>query len=128
MEIPKPIQERRRSLRIDESIPFRIGTKDFDIEAETVNISVGGALCILDKPLAAMTRMDIALALPAYKANSFRRKTIYLKGVVVRSEKDAVSGKYYTAIFFSEGQPSDLKSLSDFIQSRISASSNDIQP
>ncbi len=128
MDIPKPIQDRRRSLRVEERIAFKIGTKDFEIEAETINISKGGALCILNKPVAAMTKLDIALSLPPYKKSAYSKKTIYLKGVVVRCQEGSERNKYYTAIYFSEGQPSDLKSLGDFIQSRASASSNDSQP
>ena len=93
MRTPKAILERRRSVRIQEALPFRIGSEGYDFQAVTINISRHGALCLVDKDIALMTKLAIALPI----AN----KVIRLEGVVVRKEKDPKSGKYYTAIFFS---------------------------
>lgn len=121
MKTPKPILERRRSVRVYESLPFKIGHAEYETQAETINISAHGALCVVDKNIPLMTQLAVALTLPG-AGSSKRAKTVRIKGVVVRREKDADSERYFLAIFFSEIKPQDQEILHRFIDSRLSAS------
>jgi len=121
VKTPKPILERRRSVRIQEALPFRIDSKGYDFQAVTINISCHGALCFVDKDIALMTQLDIALPIPGIQGSSRKQPIIHLRGVVVRKEKDSVSGKYCIAVFFSRVKPRDEKLLKKFIDSRLKA-------
>ncbi len=120
MEIPEPIRERRRSLRVEESLPFTIGQRGYEIEARTVNIGYHGAMCELDRDIPMMTQLSIALTLPA-AGPSGRPRRVSAKGVIVRKERDGIpGGKVRVAIFFSDIQPKDEAALREFIDRRLS--------
>ena len=116
--IPKPIFERRRWVRIDETLPFKIGHRGYDIQAKTLNISMHGVMCLVDKDIPIMTQLEIALALPA-SGRSKKEQKVKAKGVVVRKEKDAASGKFFIAIYFLDISPKTRGILNKFIESRI---------
>ncbi|MCG3175979.1 MAG: hypothetical protein MOGMAGMI_00917 [Candidatus Omnitrophica bacterium] len=118
MDIPRRILERRKAVRIPEMLPFRIGHEGYEIEATTLNISAAGALCRVDREIALMTQLDIALSLPS--GSSGRSRTFRARGVVVRREKDTVPDKYLIAIYFSDVKPSDLSLLQEYIARRSS--------
>ena len=118
MKTPKPIQDRRRAIRIEENLPFHIGHDQYEVEVRTVNISKSGVLCLTDKPIPLMTKLKIGLQLPgsARKASGF-----HAQGVVVRREPDPASDKFYIGIFFSDIAPKDLQLLEDYIDQRLNA-------
>jgi c-di-GMP-binding flagellar brake protein YcgR len=118
MRTPKSILERRRSVRVDDSLPFKIGHADYEAEARTVNISLNGALCIVDKNIPVMTQLRVALSLPGAKGK--RAKTIKIKGVVVRREPDPQTNDWLLAVYFSEIKPEDQDTLRRYIESRLS--------
>ena len=119
MKTPKQVLDRRRSIRIDEKLPFTIGHEGYEAEAVTVNISSVGALCIVDKDIPLMTQLRVALSLPALKGIS-RKKTLLMKGVVVRKDKDTARPRYFIGIYFSDIKPADREFLELFIQGRLS--------
>jgi c-di-GMP-binding flagellar brake protein YcgR len=121
MKTPKPILERRRALRVHEALPFKIGHDDFETLAKTINISVHGALCLVEKNIPVMTQLAVALTLPG-TGKSKRGQTVRMKGVVVRREKDGASNRYYVAIYFSDISAKSREALSKFIESRVSDS------
>ena len=104
--------ERRAGFRIQESLPFKIGHQGYDIEAETVNISVNGAMCRVERDIPAMTQLSVGLKLSS-------AKTISAKGVVVRSQKDPRSTDYLIAIYFNDIRSKDQNFLQDYIASRM---------
>ena len=116
-ETPKRIQERRRSVRIIETLPFQIGHQGFEIETRTLNLSVHGAMCVVAREIPMMTQLGVVLILPAGRAS--RHKKVRIRGVVVRKEKDPASGKFFLAIYFADMKPEDRKTLEKFIQSRL---------
>lgn len=118
MKTPKRVLDRRRSIRIAESLPFKIGHASFESEAVTINISTNGALCLIDQDIPLMTQLKVALSLPGAKVSS-RSRSISMKGVVVRKEKDALNKKYLIAVYFSEIKPADRETLERFIESRL---------
>ena len=119
MKTPKPVLDRRRSIRISEKLPFKIGHENYEIEAVTVNISANGALCVVEREIALMTQLKIALTLPVASKASSKKKTLSLKGVVVRKEKDFSKQQYFIAIYFSDIKSEDRKFLQQFIESRL---------
>ncbi len=119
MKTPKPVLDRRRSIRILEKLPFKIGHQHYEAEAVTVNISINGALCVVEREIPVMTQLKIALTLPGA---SSKKKTLSMKGVVVRKEKDPAGPEYLIAIYFSEIKPQDRESLRRFIESRLPSS------
>jgi c-di-GMP-binding flagellar brake protein YcgR len=122
MKIPKKILERRRSIRIEESLPFRIGHRDYEIRAETVNVSAHGAMCLLDRSVPLMTQLEIGLCLPGLPDSEPKERKISIKGIVVRRAQDPSTGKFAVAIFFSEIKPADEKALQNYIHRRTGAS------
>lgn len=112
MRIPKPILERRRSIRIDESLPFKIGASGFELEATSLNISNNGAMCLVAKDLPLMTKLSMAISLDS-------KKTLCVHGVVVRKEKEPLTGEFRVAVFFSDMTEGDRTALNRFMASRI---------
>ena len=117
MKIPKPILERRRSVRLHEALPFKIGHAEFETTAQTINISLTGALCIVDKNIPVMTQLAVALTLT--ESGAKRGKTLHMKGVVVRREKDPAQERYFIAIYFSDIKSQDQDTLRRFIEGRL---------
>lgn len=117
MRTPKRILERRRSVRLDESLPLRLGHEDYEAEVRTLNISTHGALCLVDKNIPLMTQLKIALTVPSAGSSAHaKERTLRLKGVVVRKEEDALTQKFYIGVFFSSISPKDQKVLQDYIE------------
>jgi c-di-GMP-binding flagellar brake protein YcgR len=106
--------DRRRSIRIAEELPFKIGHDRYEAEAVTVNISGHGALCLVTRDIPLMTQLKVGLKLP-------RTRALSMKGVVVRKEKDALSGKYFVAVYFSDIRPADRRVLEKYIEGRLDA-------
>ena len=123
MKIPKPVSERRRSVRIAEGIPFTIGRRNYETEvATTVNISAHGVLCLVEKDFPLMTQLKVMLSLPdAHKKGLRSPQVISMKGVVVRKEKNASGKNYLLAVYFSDIKPRDRHFLEKFIESRREA-------
>ena len=123
MKIPKPVSERRRSVRIAEGIPFTIGHRNYETEvATTVNISAHGALCLVERDFPLMTQLKVTLSLPdAHKKGLRSPQVISMKGVVVRKETIASDKSYLLAIYFSDIKPRDQHFLEKFIEGRLSA-------
>jgi hypothetical protein len=120
MDLPKRIQERRQSVRIQETLLFTIGHDGYDIEARTLNIGLHGVMCAVDREIPMMTQLKISLTLPKFGKSKSLEKTLRLKGVVVRRDRDPASGKFQIAIFFSDLKPEDTAVLKEFIEHRLS--------
>lgn len=119
MKINNKIDERRRHPRFETTLPLEIKTGDFDIVTSTKNISCSGAYCQINRYLAPMTKLNIALALN----NQGREMKVKCKGVVVRSDPALVSEKeqkYNIAIFFNDISESEKEKLTNFINTRLS--------
>ena len=119
MRIPKNISERRCSVRVAEELPFTIGHQGYQIQATSVNISNNGVLCLVDRQIPIMTQLDIVFTLPTAVNFSLKERIVKAKGVVVRKEEDAVSDKFFIAIYFSDLKTNDQKVLNEFIAYRL---------
>lgn len=110
--------ERRRSVRINESLPFVIGHQDEQIEAVTLNLSAHGAMCRVSREIPMMTQLQVVLSLPAENRPG-RGKTLRMKGVVVRKEREMMSDSFLIAIYFSDIKTEDRVTLENFIERRV---------
>ncbi len=119
MKIPKPILERRHSIRIEESLPFKIGHHGYDIQATTLNISSRGVMCLVDRDIPLMTQLEIGLSIPGISTKGSKPRQLLTKGVVVRKEKDPRTGKFLIGIYFSDLKEKQLELLLKFIEHRL---------
>ena len=112
--------ERRRAPRVVERISVSLTDADSELRAETQNLSVCGAYCLLDRFIAPMTKLQLRLELPSGE----RTVQIQCMGVVVRVEPVAANverGRYHVAIFFTDLTDRDRSAISRFVLSRLSA-------
>ena len=71
-------------------------------------------MCVVDRDIPLMSQLDIGLLLPAQKTGA-KPKTLRIKGVVVRKENDARTGRFLIAVYFSGISAADQKRLEQFI-------------
>ena len=119
MVIPKRILEKRRAVRVDENLHFQFGYGGYEIQAVTINISASGAMCLVDSDIPLLTRLKIKFPLSSEKRP--RKKNIDMEGVVVRKQKDTLTGRFYLAIFFSRVNDEDRKALEGYLHERLVA-------
>jgi hypothetical protein len=113
------LQEKRRHLRVDYKIPFKISGDHGEILTETKNLSCSGALCRVAQRLEPMTKLKVHLLLPLRKSDKVRPKKITCQGVVVRAQAAEGQDYYDTAIFFSDIAPKDSRTISEFVESMM---------
>lgn len=113
--------DRRRHIRIHNRLPFKLSDNLSVIATQTINISVSGAYCEIDRYIAPMTKVNITLLVPLrLKSNKISSKTLRLEGVVVRTEKsDNSEGRFSIAVFFTQTKESDLKNIRLYIESQL---------
>lgn len=115
MRLNNKIEERRKYLRCETTLPLEIKTDGLNIATSTKNISCAGAYCQVNKYLAPMTKLKIAMVLNGPKKNT----TIRCNGVVVRAEPALISKeaqKYNIAIFFNDIAEAEKEKINSFIK------------
>ncbi|MBF0388107.1 MAG: PilZ domain-containing protein [Candidatus Omnitrophica bacterium] len=112
----KDLVEKRRSPRIEHSVPVKICAPCADLVTETRNISRSGAYCRVSKYLEPMTKLQVTLMLPVKKEGKLRTRKIVCMGVVVRVENVPFEDSFNVAIFFNEIKPADSRALSEHVQ------------
>ena len=117
-----PIQERRRTPRLDNNIPLKIRSDDFDIVTETKNLSSSGAYCRINKYLEPMTKLKIVLLLPLRRRNRLTTKKISCQGIIVRTESIPGDQYFNVAIYFSDIPQKDVNYLNDYINANLKQS------
>ena len=116
INIPK---ERRASTRLEKSIPLKICSDDFDIITETRNLSCAGAYCRINKHLDPMTRLKVHLLLPIKKRKKVITRNIACQGVVVRVEPQPGNDHFNIAIYFSDIEQKDRKTIAEYVDSML---------
>lgn len=111
--------ERRRHPRLEQNIPLKISSGEVDIVTQTRNLSCSGALCLIDKFIAPMTKLKLHLLLPLRRSHGVATKRISCEGVVIRSESAAEG--FQTAIFFSDISARDSLVIREFVDSVMHA-------
>lgn len=103
----KKSRSRRKYPRFEKCLKFELKTDGDLITAETLNLSLNGALCGMDREIPVMTRLNIVIELPG--------GDVQCNGVVVRSEETGTPGVFHTAIFFDDIEDSESGKLLKFI-------------
>jgi len=114
--------ERRKYPRIAKNLPIKAFGESFDFFTETMNISSGGVLCYLEKPIPVATRLRLALILPS--ADSTKEFKIDCEGIVIRVQENLnVTGKerFYIAIMFSKISPADKEKIAQFVSAHLNS-------
>ena len=107
--------ERRRYPRSRRGMPVFEDSAGPGVLNHIDNISANGVLCHTVKPVALMTRMRIALDLPA-PANL----RIDAEGVVVRCDPDDLGDDHFkVAILFTKIDPEEHEAIRNFVEEDI---------
>ncbi|MBP8132580.1 MAG: PilZ domain-containing protein [Candidatus Hydrogenedentes bacterium] len=111
--------DRRRFPRSHSSVPARAADVAPEVFNHVDNISANGVLCHTNRPVALMTRMQIALELP----KPFDR-FINADGVVVRCDPhEEEAGHYQVAILFTRISDEDHKAVHKFVEHDLAGDS-----
>ena len=113
------LPERRRHPRFEGNIPVKFSATEFDIVTETANISRTGAYCQSSKYVEPMTKLKIHLLLPFRKNNKVTTRKISCDGIVVRTESVPGKAFYNVAVYFSDIQPRDAESITEYVKSSL---------
>ena len=109
----RPTEERRRHPRYARALPLRRrGAEDFSV-LETENVSLGGALCRVDRYLPIMTKLHLHAELPDGQG------PFEAEAVVVRVEPEEPRGwhgEYRVALFFQRMEDKDRRALRTYLE------------
>ena len=93
-----------------------------DVSLETINLSAGGLFCTSPTWVAPMTRLALALKLPAPNGHGGGDAVVRGEAVVVRTEPTsptpAHTGGYRIALFFSRMDDAHRETLQSYLKSR----------
>ena len=114
----KSPSERRRYPRIETRIPMNLVADKRNVSAETVNLSMSGVCCRVNRPIAMMTSLEIVLMLPDEGAPD---DVMYVEceGIVVRDEK--TENGHHISIFFNDIKRDEIRKLAAYIASHNSS-------
>ena len=109
--------ERRRHPRVRAGIPFRLVSEKGAEEAfELVDLSESGARITCGHPIAAMTRIRVAMVLPGEMVGADDPEVrLDTNGVVVWSHR-VEDGRYDTGVFFSDLADDQRDVLASFVE------------
>lgn len=111
----RPAAERRRWVRAEIDIPVTLSLAAGKAEARVRDLSRAGVCFYLDRPIALMTVLELALDLRV--EDGVRR--IGGHGAVVRCEKIAKALEHYEiAVFLHEMADADRRCIEDFVAAR----------
>jgi len=105
------MKERRKHERFDRRLSFQVqDTVGERIGAESINLSSRGLYCVVTRPVAAMSKVRVALDLPFSGAS----ERMECEGVVVRSESTD-DGAYRIAVYFLHLDADNLRRLERYL-------------
>ena len=110
----KALSERRRHPRIETRIQMNLVADKRNVSAETINLSMSGVCCRVNRPIARMTSLEIVLMLPGEGAPD-DVTYVECEGVVVRDEK--TNDGHHISIFFSKMESDEMGKLAAYIAS-----------
>jgi hypothetical protein len=111
-------QERRSFPRVhDEELKLKLKVGEYDSVTHTLNLSASGAYCKVDKEIALMSRVKLALMFP----EGISERSIDVEGVVVRAHPVLIDGSvkhYDVAIFFDNLPAKHRQLIQEYIESK----------
>lgn len=108
-----PEIERRRHRRYERSLLLENPEENGFPALETMNVSLGGCLCRVDRYLRPMTRLNVVGRLPG------RDRPLEAEAVVVRVEPErevAERSDYRVALFFQRMAREDREALRQYLE------------
>jgi PilZ domain-containing protein len=116
-----PMPEKRLHQRVAQRLTVH-SAEGSHVALETINLSAGGLFCSSPAWVAPMTRLALALELPAPPGNGGSGAVVRGEAVVVRTEPSSPSathtGGYRIALFFSRMDDDHRQALQTFLKSR----------
>jgi len=110
------VNERRKAPRANIKERLKIDSSGKDqadvIEAQTLNISKTGALCIINKYIPPFTKLRMTI--PLKSGDSENPQSIECESVIVRVEPDDGS-QYKIALYFVDMLEKDMNILENFL-------------
>ncbi len=111
--------ERRRTPRIeDEGLSIKLHAGDFDSVTHTLNLSISGIYCKVDKEIPLMSKVRLILMIPDPSKPEKPVTNLEVDGVVVREHPVIIDDEikhYDVAIFFDNLSPEDTETISGYI-------------
>ncbi|MCX5700137.1 MAG: PilZ domain-containing protein [Candidatus Omnitrophica bacterium] len=120
-------RERRKHLRLDKKLPFKVAVDGYDFSTTTENISCVGAYCQIKKYIPPFTKVMVKLSLPIKVNNNSKTHTIDCEGVIVRTEDKDKTG-FNIAIFFNQIKDNQRKVISEYINQFVPQGSSAPRP
>jgi len=125
----KPMQERRKSHRVEVRVPVRLEEREEEprgkaIPGQSANLSEGGVYCDVEKYLAPLTKVGISLLLPAFGERFSQPREISAEGVVVRTLPEKQGRKvarYRIACCFTNMDVNEKELIREYIIWRLLA-------
>lgn len=111
-QLENRLPEKRRYPRIATSIQMSLVADNRNVRSETINLSMSGVCCRVDRPFEVMTCLEVILLLPEEGAPD-DVKYVTCEGIVVRNEKS--TDGYHIAIFFSDISIDEMRKLKAYI-------------
>jgi hypothetical protein len=115
--------ERRHAQRIEDH-DLSLKLDGFDSITHTLNISLSGVYCKVDKELPLMSRVKLMLMVPDASKDGTKTRNLEVTGIVVREHPVIIDGaiKHYDmAIFFDNLSDSDRETISAYISRKKGA-------
>ena len=117
-------QEKRQHERVAERLTLQTMSAEYGtIEMEVANLSLGGAYCVANHEIPAMTRLNLNIFLPSTDGRDARlHYPIDVEAVVVRAENLNSSPhdpEWRLALFFSRVSEDDRQVLARYLRSLI---------
>ena len=111
--------ERRQHPRIEQNVPVKISSDEFDIVTETRNLSRSGVYCRINKYIEPMTKLKIHLLLPFKRNKKVVTKKVSCSGIIVRTESIPGNDAFNVAIFFNDIQTRDADAVADYVSNMM---------
>lgn len=115
-------QERRRFPRIhDEGLSLKLNAGDFDTMTHTTDISASGIYCKIGREIPLMSRVKLAIMMPAAGKNDKAADPLQVDGVVVREHPVIIDGSvkhFDVAIFFDNLSEKDKSIIQGYIEGK----------
>jgi c-di-GMP-binding flagellar brake protein YcgR len=104
--------DKRRYPRIQTSIPMNLMADKRNVSAETLNLSINGVCCRVNRPIAMMTSLEVILMLPD-EGSPDDLMYVECNGIVVRNEEK--ENGHHISIYFNEIELDEIQKLAAYI-------------
>jgi len=108
--------EKRKHLRINKRMSFKLKIEDSVVTAEMINLSCSGTYCRVNKLIPLMTDLRIVLALISGNEEN-EVEYVECEGTVVRIEEVSPEDNIYNiAVFFNDIKEYERDKIANFIR------------